>query len=44
MANEHVDVLIVGAGLSGVGAGCRLRQSCPDKTFAVVKRGFSALA
>jgi monooxygenase len=32
---EHVDVLIVGAGLSGVGAACRLRQKCPEKTIAV---------
>src|SRR5438067_9071566 len=37
MASEHVDVLIVGAGLSGVGAGCRLRQSCPGKTFAILE-------
>jgi monooxygenase len=37
MCCEHVDVLIVGAGISGVGAGCRLQQSCPDKTFAVLE-------
>jgi cation diffusion facilitator CzcD-associated flavoprotein CzcO len=37
MAREHVDVLIVGAGLSGVGAACRLRQRCPGKTFAVLE-------
>ena len=37
MARDHVDVLIVGAGLSGVGAGCRLQRSCPDKTFAVLE-------
>ena len=37
MPLEHVDVLIVGAGLSGVGAGCRLRQRCPDKTFAILE-------
>ena len=37
MARDHVDVLIVGAGLSGVGAGCRLQQSCPDKKFAVLE-------
>ncbi|MBW4701192.1 MULTISPECIES: NAD(P)/FAD-dependent oxidoreductase [unclassified Micromonospora] len=35
MATEHVDVLIVGAGLSGVGAACHLRRDCPDKTYAV---------
>ena len=36
-ATEHVDVLIVGAGLSGIGAGCHLRTSCPDKTFAILE-------
>jgi monooxygenase len=34
---EHVDVLIVGAGISGVGAGCRLKQRFPDKTFAILE-------
>ncbi|WUI09370.1 NAD(P)/FAD-dependent oxidoreductase [Micromonospora sp. NBC_00421] len=34
---DHVDVLIVGAGLSGVGAACHLRRDCPDKTYAVVE-------
>jgi monooxygenase len=37
MSREHVDVLIVGAGLSGVGAGCRLQEACPDKTFAILE-------
>jgi cation diffusion facilitator CzcD-associated flavoprotein CzcO len=37
MAEEHVDVLIVGAGLSGVGAGCHLRRECPDKTFLLLE-------
>lgn len=32
---EHLDVLIVGAGLSGVGAACHLRQRCPRKSFAI---------
>lgn len=32
---EHFDVLIVGAGLSGVGAGARVRMDCPGKTFAI---------
>ena len=35
--HEHVDVLIVGAGLSGIGAACRLRQRCPGKTFAILE-------
>jgi monooxygenase len=34
---EHVDVLIVGAGLSGVGAGCHLRTELPHKTFAILE-------
>ncbi|NBE79479.1 flavin-containing monooxygenase [Micromonospora rubida] len=37
MAPEHVDVLIVGAGLSGVGAACHLRRSRTDKTYAVLE-------
>jgi monooxygenase len=39
---EHVDVLIVGAGLSGIGAGCRLLEKCPGKSFAILEaRGAS---
>jgi monooxygenase len=34
---EHVDVLVVGAGLSGIGAACHLQEHCPDKTYAVVE-------
>jgi cation diffusion facilitator CzcD-associated flavoprotein CzcO len=34
---EHVDVLIVGAGLSGIGAACHLRRECPDRTFAILE-------
>lgn len=34
---EHVDVLIVGAGLSGIGAACHLRERCPGKTFALLE-------
>src|SRR3954451_8158107 len=34
---EHFDVLIVGGGLSGVGAGCHLQTKCPGKTFAVLE-------
>ncbi|MDX1670129.1 MAG: NAD(P)/FAD-dependent oxidoreductase, partial [Limnobacter sp.] len=38
MNTNHVDVLIIGAGLSGVGAACHLRRECPSKTFAIVER------
>jgi monooxygenase len=34
---EHLDVLIVGAGLSGIGAGCQLETKCPGKTYAVLE-------
>ena len=34
---EHFDVLIVGAGLSGIGAAYRLKQLCPGKSFAIVE-------
>lgn len=33
----HFDVLIIGAGLSGIGAGAHLRMECPDKTFAILE-------
>ncbi len=31
------DILIIGAGLSGVGAGARVRMDCPGKTFAILE-------
>ncbi|MBW8815714.1 MAG: NAD(P)/FAD-dependent oxidoreductase [Caulobacterales bacterium] len=34
---EHFDVLIVGAGISGVGGAYHLTQQCPDKTFLVLE-------
>jgi cation diffusion facilitator CzcD-associated flavoprotein CzcO len=34
---EHVDVLVVGAGLSGIGAACHLRQRCPEKSFVILE-------
>lgn len=36
-AMQHFDVLIIGAGLSGIGAGARLRMDCPGKTFAILE-------
>lgn len=34
---EHVDVLVVGAGISGVGGAYHLQTQCPDKTFVVLE-------
>jgi monooxygenase len=34
---EHLDVLIVGAGLSGIGAACHLTTECPQKSFAILE-------
>lgn len=34
---EHFDVLIVGAGLSGIGAACQLSMACPQKSFAILE-------
>src|SRR5664279_2177146 len=35
--NQHVDVLIVGAGLSGIGAGYHLQQNCPGKSYVILE-------
>jgi cation diffusion facilitator CzcD-associated flavoprotein CzcO len=34
---EHFDVLIVGAGISGVGGAYHLTKQCPDKSFVVLE-------
>lgn len=36
-ANQHFDVLIVGAGLSGIGAAYHLQQNCRGKTYAILE-------
>ncbi|HNY55473.1 MAG TPA: NAD(P)/FAD-dependent oxidoreductase [Chitinophagales bacterium] len=37
MKKNHVDVIIMGAGLSGIGAACHLQRNCPDKTYIVLE-------
>ncbi|MGK2741405.1 flavin-containing monooxygenase [Tepidicaulis sp. LMO-SS28] len=35
---EHFDVLVVGAGISGIGAAYHLKTQCPGKSFAVLEK------
>jgi cation diffusion facilitator CzcD-associated flavoprotein CzcO len=37
MKAEHLDVLVVGAGISGICAGYHLQTSCPDRTYAILE-------
>ena len=34
---EHQDVLIIGAGLSGIGAAVQLQRDCPGSSFCVLE-------
>ena len=36
-AAEHVDVLIIGAGISGLGSACHLQRECPDKSWLILE-------
>lgn len=37
MTSEHFDVLIVGAGLSGIGAAWHLQTECPGRSFVLLE-------
>lgn len=37
MSSEHIDVLIVGAGLSGISAGYHLQKHCPGRSFLIAE-------
>ncbi|HKV37274.1 MAG TPA: NAD(P)/FAD-dependent oxidoreductase [Pyrinomonadaceae bacterium] len=34
---QHVDVIIIGAGLSGIGGACHLKMACPGKSFVILE-------
>jgi cation diffusion facilitator CzcD-associated flavoprotein CzcO len=36
--NANYDVLIIGAGLSGIGMACHLAEACPDKRVGILER------
>jgi monooxygenase len=38
MTSQHFDVLIIGAGLSGIGTACQVTAEFPNKTIAVLER------
>ena len=33
----HKDIIVVGAGISGIAAGYNLQKRCPDKSFAIIE-------
>lgn len=37
MAVEFQDVIIIGAGLSGIGAACHLSKACPNKKYVILE-------
>lgn len=38
MTHKHVNILIIGAGLSGIGAACHLERKCSDKSYAILEK------
>jgi len=34
---DHVDVVVVGAGISGIGAGYHLQANCPDRSYVILE-------
>lgn len=37
MQTEHLDVIVVGAGISGIGAGYHLQTECPDRSYTILE-------
>ena len=44
MDNKHVNVLIVGAGLSGIGAAYHIEKECSDKEYLILESLLAAVA
>lgn len=38
MSASHVDVLIIGAGVSGIGIACHLRRNHPQRSYAILEK------
>lgn len=38
MGQQHFDIIIIGAGLSGIGSACHISKECPDKSLAILER------
>ncbi len=38
MTSQHFDILIIGAGLSGIGTACQMTAEFPDKSIAILER------
>jgi monooxygenase len=38
MQTDSFDVLVIGAGVSGIGVACTLATECPGKTYALLER------
>lgn len=36
-SKQHYDVLIVGAGISGIGHACHLQEQCPNKSYLILE-------
>ncbi|WP_426063024.1 NAD(P)-binding protein [Flavobacterium sp. DSP2-3-1] len=37
MNTDHIDIVIIGAGLSGIGAAWHLSSKNPDKNYVILK-------